>query len=126
MQFFVKNRAIFLRIGSDRIEADEHIARNDIVFGVVERYHIRIIIMIQIFLVHLHDFVIIAEYVGQLAYFLSVAGSHAAQPRRSLPSLYGHFFYSVSLICNSHKAVYLYSLSCLNANITIYDKKRQK
>ena len=83
--------AAFLGIGAYGVEADEDVAADAVVLIIVESDDVGVVVVLEVLLVDLEDFVVVAEDVGDVAHLAIVSFGHQLDPCADFPSLYfGH------------------------------------
>ena len=61
VQFLFVSSMVFLGIGPHRVQTDKHVARQDFPLDIVKGNHVGVVIVIQIFSVHIQDIGVTAK-----------------------------------------------------------------
>lgn len=80
VQFAFVRLVELLGVGAHGVQADEQVACDAVSFAIIEGDDIGVVIVLQVLSIHLQDFFIRAEDVGDFAYLLVVGGRYLFHP----------------------------------------------
>ena len=102
VQLFIIILAELLGIGAYRIKRDHQVTIQRITFTIVEGDDICVVVVPQVFIIHLKDLLVVAEKIAYLAHLLTIRGCHGTNPCGGLSPLDLRHLHAFYTICN-HK-----------------------
>ena len=100
MKLFVVGLSELLGIGSDRVERDDEVAVEDVVFTVVESDDVCVVVMTEVFTVDFQNLLIVTEQIANLANPFTIAGGNGFDPSCGLALFDVGHAHALCLVCN--------------------------
>ena len=85
MELLIVRPAKLVGIRKDGIEWDNKVAVEHLAFCIVECDNVCVVIMAEVLIVHLKDFLVVDEHIAYLANFLSIGFYNAVNPTGCIP-----------------------------------------
>ncbi len=100
IQLFVIRHALLFGIGAHGIERDEEVAREAVALTIVESDDVGVVVVLEILAIDFQNFLIVAEYIGNIAHTFSVRFCHPTHPSTCLSPRDARHLYIYSIVCD--------------------------